>query len=101
MVARQDRHKPAVPAAGGTGASTAPAAPATVRATPLLPALALMNVSALIALAVLLMWPVAFDALRQMMLLLSVWLLINLLVVVLVRLIDSGRSGAASVNLSR
>ena len=65
----------------------------------LLPVLALMNGSALLALTVLVVRPAAFSVLQQMMLLLAMWLLINLLVVVLVRLIDSGRPGTARMNL--
>ena len=77
------------------------ARPPEPRPTPLLPVLALMNGSALLALTVLVVRPAAFSVLQQMMLLLAMWLLINLLVVVLVRLIDSGRPGTARMNLSQ
>ena len=85
--------------------ASAPRAPAPTvahssRATPLLPVLALINGSALLALVVLVLRPSALGALQQMILLLAMWLVVNLLVVVLVRLIDSGRTGAARVDVS-
>ena len=83
-------------------APTPPALFASVpRPTPLLPILALMNGSALLALTLLVAWPATFNVLQQLILLLSLWLLVNLLAVVLVRLIDSGRSGAATMQLSK
>jgi hypothetical protein len=83
-------------------ATPAPApAPPNSRATPLLPILALMNGSALLAPTLLVVWPATFTLSQQAVALLSIWLLVNLLAVVLVRLIDSGRSGAASVDVSK
>jgi hypothetical protein len=58
-----------------------------------------MNGSALLALTLLVVWPATFNLTQQVVALLAIWLLINLLAVVLVRLIDSGRSGGATVSL--
>ena len=106
MVARRSAHPPPTKDAARRASAAASARAGTVQvpprpATPLLPILALMNGSALLALTLLVVWPAEFDLTQQVVALLAMWLLVNLLAVVLVRLIDSGRSGAASVNVSK
>ena len=105
MVAqRSGQHHPDVAPAAPTLPAVAPApAPtngAAVRGAPLLPVLALINGSALLALVVVVLRPTALGAMQQVVTLLALWLLVNLLVVVLVRLIDSGRTGTARVGLT-
>jgi hypothetical protein len=60
-----------------------------------------MNGSALLALTLLVVWPDTFNLTQQVVALLAMWLLVNLLAVVLVRLIDSGRPGGATMTLSK
>jgi hypothetical protein len=49
---------------------------------------------------VLVLRPSALGVLQQIIMLLAMWLLVNLLVIVLVRMIDSGRTGTARLGVT-